>query len=123
MLVVPFMYQPTTQKFSMLLSKRPPVGDVAMPYRIIFFMWSTSILPPLSQSPAGDGLYAQHCRASEYVESHFILLHDSEFHRCQHPLYINFMASALEEAITSIQLSDYASRMFIDLGFSLHRSY
>ena len=27
------------------------------------------------------------------------------------------MASAFEEAITNIQLSDYASRMFIDLHF------
>ena len=85
---------------------------------VVHFNITTAILIPCRWY----FIYAQHCRASEYVESHFVL-RDFEFHRCQHPLYINFMASALEQAVTDIQLNDYVTRMLIELGLSLHRSY
>ena len=53
----------------------------------------------------------------------FVLLRDSEFHRCQRTLYISCMTSALQQAVTGIQLNDYLTRMLTDLGLSLHRSY
>ena len=51
-----------------------------------------------------------------------VLLRDSEFHSYQRTLYINFMASALQQAITDIQLNDYITRMLIDLGLPLRPS-
>ena len=36
---------------------------------------------------------------------------------------MTFIESALQQAVTAILLNDYANRMLVDLGLSLHQSY